>query len=232
MDFVVVKDIAQGIERTKEFLYDEVNRKTVLFLSGGKTPKALYETLASEQIITPAAVALVDERYGEPMHANSNELMIQDSGLLSYLEKQNIPFYSMLAENESQEDAVQRYDQTTRDLFFKFPKSIGILGIGEDGHIASMLPSRKDFTNPLFAKGNTYEYVAGVDDQGKYGKRITLTFAGLALLDFVVVFVFGKDKKKALKKALSQGSVEEIPARFFQQPDMSEKTLFITDQKI
>ncbi len=72
----------------------------------------------------------------------------------------------------------------------------------------------------------------GVDDPEKYGKRISLTFAGLSLIDFFLVFVFGKDKKKALKKALSQGSLEEIPARFFQQPEISEKTLFITDQKI
>ena len=265
MDFVVVKDIAQGIERTKEFLYDEVDRKTVLFLSGGKTPKALYETLAKEQILTPAAVGMIDERFGPPMHANSNELMVQDSGFLGYLEKQNIPFYSMLengntyqgvarlgdpqkipASDSLNEDisggkerqdpkvlqVVNNYDQTVRDLFFKFPKSIAVVGIGDDGHIASIFPNRKDFTNPLYVNNNTYEYVVGVDDPGKYGKRISLTFAGLSLIDFYIVFVFGKEKKRALKKALQPGSLEEIPARFFQQPEISAKTLFITDQKL
>lgn len=232
MNFVVVKDIAQGIERTKEFLYDKVDRKTVLFLSGGKTPRPLYETLANEKIITPAAVGLIDERYGSPMHENSNELMIQKSGLSGYLEKQNIPFYPMLKAKRSQEEAVRDYDQTVRDLFFKFPRSVGVIGIGDDGHIASIFPTRKDFINPLLADVKTYEYVRGVDDPGKYGQRITLTFAGLSLLDFYLVFVFGKEKKKALKATLAEGSVEQIPARFFQRPEISDKTLFITDQKI
>lgn len=257
MNFVVVKNIVQGIERTKEFLYEEVDRRTVLFLSGGRTPKALYETLASEKILAPAAVGLIDERYGDPMHENSNELMIQRSGFLPYVKQQNIPFFSMLSSvmpakagiysstspwekldpglesgMTSLDGLVEHYDQAVRDLFFKFPKSIGIIGIGDDGHIASIFPNRKDFVDPLFHESKKYDYVGGVDDPGKYGKRISLTFAGLALMDFYVVFVFGKEKKKALTKALTPGPVEEIPARFFLRPGISEKTLFITDQKI
>lgn len=231
MDLLVVKNVEQGIERTKEFLYEQVDRKTVLFLSGGKTPAALYETLAKEQIITPAAVALIDERFGEPMHDNSNELMIAKTGFLSYLEKQNIPFYSMLQADMTQEEAVAKYDQTVRDLFFKFPKSIGIVGIGTDGHIASIFPNTKDFTNPLFTE-KSYDYVAGASHPGDYGKRITLTYAGLELLDTFLVFVFGKEKKKALKATLQPGPLAKIPARFLSLPAISKKTLFITDQKI
>lgn len=232
MDFIVVKNIAHGIDRAKELLYDEVDRKTVLFLSGGKTPKALYETFAREQILTPAAVGLVDERFGKPMHENSNELMIKESGLLDYLHQMNVPFYSMLDEKLTVEQAARSYDNLSRDLFFKFPRSVAILGLGPDGHIASIMPNRKDFIDPLFEKEQKYLYASFIDDPKKYGKRITLTFSGLALMDKIVLFVFGKEKKKALQKAFTPGFLKDIPARFLQEPDIASKTVVITDQKI
>lgn len=232
MDFVVVKDLQHGIERAKQVLYEEVDRKTVLFLSGGKTPKALYEALAQEKILTPAAVGMTDERFGNPFHENSNELMIKDSGFLDYLRKTNVPFYSMLDKKLTVDQAARNYDNVSRDLFFKFPRSVAILGIGLDGHIASIMPNRKDFTDPLFEKEEKYLYASSIDDPKKYGKRVTLTFAGLSLVDKLIVFVFGKEKKKALKASFTPGFLTDIPARFFQEPDIAKKTLFITDQKI
>ena len=232
MDFVVVKDLQHGIDRVKEVLYEEVDKKTVLFLSGGKTPKALYETLAKEKILTPAAVGMVDERFGTPMHENSNELMIRESGLLDYLKQIPVPFFSMLDKKLTVEQAARNYDNVSRDLFFKFPRSVAILGMGSDGHIASIMPNRKDFTDPLFEKEQKYLYASFIDDPNLYGKRITLTFAGLSLVDKIIVFVFGKEKKKALKKVFSPGYTTDIPARFLQEPNIAKKTLFITDQKI
>src|SRR5579859_2388338 len=96
MQVVVAENIIKGVERVKEELYKRTDSKTVLFLSGGKTPKPLYETIAQEKIIKPAVIALVDERYGKPMHKNSNEKMISETGLLAYTSSRNIPFYPIL----------------------------------------------------------------------------------------------------------------------------------------
>lgn len=232
MELIVVKNIDQGIERAKEVLYDIVDRKTALFLSGGKTPAPLYAAIAKEQILTPAAVGMVDERYGEPMHENSNEKMVQGTGLLRYLESQNIPFYPMLHEHLDVEQSAREYDSLTRKLFFGLPKSVAILGIGTDGHTASIMPNRRDFTDPLFEKEYQHQYVAYIDDPKKYGKRITLTFEALSLMDRLLVFAFGKDKKKALKEIFEPGPINKIPARFLLQPEVAHKTLFLTDQKI
>lgn len=98
MQIVVVDSIEQGIERAKEVIYREVDSKTALFLSGGKTPKSLYTRLAQEKILKPASVGLIDERYGVKMHEDSNERMVEESGLLSYLSKINVPFYPILQE--------------------------------------------------------------------------------------------------------------------------------------
>lgn len=232
MQILIVDTPQKGFEKAKEFLYNQVDSTTVLFLSGGITPRPLYEMLAQEKILKPAAVGMVDERFGQPMHTNSNEFMIQQTGFLDYLTKQKIPFYSMLAKERSREERVEQYDQQVRDLFFKFPKSIAILGIGIDGHIAGIVPERRDFHNPLFDPAQQYLYVSGFSDTKKYKERITMTFAGLSLIDRLIVLVFGKEKQKALQKAFTPGSIEEVPARFFQQPEIAKKTLFITDQRI
>lgn len=231
MQIVVVENGEKGIQKAKEILYEKVDRKTVLFLSGGNTPKPLYELLAKEKVIKPAAVGMIDERYGKPLHKTSNEVMMQKSGFLDYLKKYAIPFYPIL-QKKSLEDTARAYDQISRDLFFKFPRSVAVMGLGEDGHIASIIPNRKGFINPMFEEARQHQFVGELSDpKSDYKERVGMTFAGLALIDFFIVIAFGKDKKKAIQDMMSSGYLEEVPARFFPQ-EVSEKTLIITDQKV
>ena len=233
MQVIVVKNAHQGIERAKEMLYDKVDNKTVLFLSGGSTPQPLYEALAKEKIIKPAAIALVDERFGEPLHENSNERMIAETGFLGYIRSHNIPVQFILQKNKAPEEVAAEYDETVRRLFFHFPKSVGILGIGKDGHTSSIIPNRKDFHNPMFDADKKHLFVATfTDENSDYQTRVGLTFAGLALLDYMVVPTFGREKAKVLKKMFEPGQLEEIPARFFTRDEVGRKTILITDQRI
>lgn len=231
MQILVVKNIDQGLERAKEQIYKLVDNKTVLFLSGGTTPGPLYAEFAKEGVLKPAVVAMVDERFGPKMHENSNEKMIADTGFLRYLSLTNIPFYPILRDGLSREEAAESYDKKVRDLFFHFPKSVGIMGIGKDGHTAGIPAS--EISNIKFQMSNKYKFVESYNDQeGAYPERITLTFAGLSLLDYFIVFAFGKERAKAMQNAFTKGPLEEIPARFYTTDDIAKKTLFITDQKI
>lgn len=233
MQIVVVDSVEKGLEKAKEELYKRVDNKTVLFLSGGSTPKPLYERLAKEAVIKPSVVAMVDERFGKKLHENSNEKMIQESGFTTYLAKHKIPFYPILHSGLTREQTAIAYDKKARDLFFHFNKSVGILGIGADGHTAGIAPNREDFKNPIFDVSRKHLFVSEFDDKnGNFGERITLSFAGLSLLDFFIVLAFGKEKESALQKLSTSGPLEEIPARFYNSQDIAKKTLFITDQKI
>jgi len=73
-------------EALASILYKSTDAKTALFLSGGSTPKRLYEYLATEKKLTAGAVGLIDERYGKKGHRHSNEQMIRGSGLINYFE--------------------------------------------------------------------------------------------------------------------------------------------------
>ena len=232
--------IYEGFRLTREILYKTVDKKTVLYLSGGRTPKDLYRNLAADKKLSPGALALIDERYGSKMHNNSNEKMIQEAGLLPYAKEQQIPFYAILQEEQLDlATTADNYDMTLRYLLNGFPKSMGILGIGSDGHTAGIAGNRQEalgeegFQNPLFTDEFKNNFVGSFSDlQGPFKERVTMTFLGLSMLDFYLVLFFGEDKKNALKQVFSEGTEEDVPARFFKRPDIAKRTLFITDQKV
>ena len=228
MKIIKVKSPQEGIEVSKKFLYEMVSKRSVLFLSGGSTPKTLYEILAKEKKLKTGAVALVDERFGEKLHENSNEKMIEDTG------NQNIRFYPIL-EDKSFEQTTKDYDETVRYLFNYFPKSIGILGVGVDGHTAG-IPAGVQSSSVRRAQDKAEketDLVTSFNDfPAAQKERITLTFLGLSKLDQIIVLVFGKNKKKALRLVFKSGSVAQIPSRFLTQQAISDKVTLITDQTI
>lgn len=223
-----VPNAKKGVLFAKNLLYKLCDRQTVLFLSGGTTPKALYETLAREKKLNVGAAALVDERYAaSPKLKNqiSNGYMIRRTGLAGYVEKQG-RFYPVLQKGLSIKDTALQYDRTVGFLLGGFKKSVGILGIGADGHTAG-LPAGA-YNSKLIIQSS--ELVTSIDNfPGEYRERVTLTFPGLSKLDRIIILVFGKEKKKALDLMFGGDDIYEVPARFFKTFGMAERAILITD---
>ena len=215
MDIRVVENLEGGIDTALKILIDAIDEQTVLFLSGGKTPKSLYEKLAQEQKLKVGGVAMVDDRYS--FHQQySNEIMIRESGLLDFLESKNVAFYPILKFGLSREKTAEEYDETVRFLLTHFPKSVAILGIGEDGHTAGIpaATEEKAMEGKMVSEFDTFS-----DDPKE---RVTLTYQALSMMDLLLVLVFGESKRSV---------VENLPA-FYRKEDISKKTILITDQKI
>jgi 6-phosphogluconolactonase/glucosamine-6-phosphate isomerase/deaminase len=236
MKIIKVVNPQDGVQTCKDLLYEIVSKNSVLFLSGGSTPKTLYQELAKEKKLNVGAVAMVDERYftnlklkTENLKLGTNEFMIKNTQLLLYLAKSNTKFYPIL-ENEEIAETVSDYDETVRFLFNYFGKSLAILGVGIDGHTAG-IPA--GIQNSKFKIQNETDLVTSFDNfPGDFKERITLTFLGLSKFDQIIVMAFGKDKKKALKLMLKSGSVTKIPARFLTQKEIIDKVILITDQSV
>ena len=230
---VTVHDTNSGYALAKEILYALVDKKTALYLSGGSTPKALYEQLAKEGKLVPGAVGMVDERYGRKFHDKSNEKMITETDFIRYLKVAGVPFYPIIVGNQDREVASLRYDEQMRSWHAIFSQSIAILGLGVDGHTSTIAPNRNDFHNPFFDPEQQNLLVSDFDDAtGSYGERVGMTFLGLSMQDVLLVLVFGKDKLHALQEVFTDGSEEDVPGRFFKRPEIAKKTLFITDQSL
>jgi 6-phosphogluconolactonase/glucosamine-6-phosphate isomerase/deaminase len=236
MNIIKVKNPQEGLEVCRRLLYEKVSKNTALFLSGGSTPKILYEILAKEKLLKAGAVALVDERYftnlkhkTENLNKDTNEFMIKQTGLVKYLEESKTRFYPTLEDKNIQE-STRDYDETVRFVFNYFPKSIGILGVGVDGHTAG-LPAGTQ--NSKLKTEKETELVTNFNDfPAAQKERITLTFLGLSRLDEIIVLVFGKDKKKALRFMFKTGSIVEIPSRFLNIKEITNRVTLITDQNI
>jgi 6-phosphogluconolactonase/glucosamine-6-phosphate isomerase/deaminase len=221
----------QGLSFANDLLLQVVDDTSLLLLSGGRTPLALYAMIAEEKKLHPGAVGMVDERYGPKWHENSNEIKLRETGTLDYYQYTGIPVYLVLQQGLSRQETATAYDERLRELFSSFEKKIGILGIGVDGHTAG-IPVRNAKFKLQNAKLYSEHLVADYkDSSGIYGERVTMTFTALAQLDLLMVLVFGADKKPALDLVFTEGSEEEIPGRFYTRPEIAKKTLFITDQK-
>lgn len=245
--FVVsVPTVVSANRAVRKILENYSDSKTALFLSGGSTPRKLYEDIASEKTLRVGSVLQVDERFGEKLHRHSNELMIQGTSLLKYFDEQNIRFYPMIEDKEIQQTS-KDYDETLRFLFKYFPKSVGILGIGEDGHTAGIPAGNQNSKGKTstFAKASADKQSLSrvskriLEDQSSlvsyyelegYGPRVTMTFLALSQLDLILILVLGQEKREALRLMFTEGSIEEVPARFYLRPEIAEKTILVTDQ--
>lgn len=200
-------------QKALEALEKIVDENTLLLLSGGTSPDELYKLMADDIKIKPGAVAMIDERFGVRMHADSNESMMPDLG---------VKFYPILQEDLNLEQTASRYEKILRDLFLKYPKKVAVMGIGVDGHIAGIKPSLEyDHTR----------WVVGYDDtNGVFGKRVTTTFECLEQIDQFILLAFGETKRPALQKVLAGVDPQIMPAGFY--ADTDRKVILFTDINI
>ncbi|MBI2330090.1 6-phosphogluconolactonase [Candidatus Daviesbacteria bacterium] len=200
------KDKNEASQKALDLLITSVDSNTLLLLSGGASPDLLYQLIVQDNTLRPGAVALIDERFGVPMHDNSNEKMIAGTGLLAYINNEGIPFYGIL-KNSDMEIAARAYEQITKDLFRKFSKKIAIMGIGSDGHTAGIKPD---------LEYNHARWVVAYDDTaGSFGKRVTLTFEALSEIDEFTILVFGENKKEAFEKMFEESDEKKVPMAFY-----------------
>jgi 6-phosphogluconolactonase/glucosamine-6-phosphate isomerase/deaminase len=227
-----VANLHEGFSLAKEILYQIIDPKTVLYLSGGSTPEALYEKLAQEEKLSAGAVGIVDERFGPKFHDKSNEKMIRDTGLLRYLEMRDIPFYPILTshpesrhsefiseshgilkqvqddksvQHDNERELVAKaYDEKLRELNANYQKSVAIMGIGSDGHTAGIPSLKSNLKDQISKIYDMYDLVTEyADASGKYGERVTMTFLALSMMDVLLVLAFGSGKKEAIELMFS-----------------------------
>ena len=181
-----------------------------LVLSGGKTPKPLYELLSGPRYREKinwenVYVFWSDERYVSKDQPSSNYKM----ALESILSKAPLPEANVFPipgpdVTESPYHASKIYEQTIH-RFFKlhgeiknFPSyDVILLGMGEDGHTASLYPG-----NP--ALGETIRWVRSVNapDYAPVKQRVTLTLPVLNSAKNVLFLISGVNKRDVLKKVI------------------------------
>ncbi|MBI4469195.1 MAG: 6-phosphogluconolactonase [Acidobacteria bacterium] len=185
-------------------------------LSGGTTPKGLYHTLATapyRSAIPWPSVHLFwgDERCRPPTHPESNYQMVKEALLVRIkVPAENI--HRIPAELEYPQIAADSYEQLLRTHPLlggkSFPKfDLVLLGLGEDGHTASLFPG-SDVLNEK-ERWVSAPYVHKLSEH-----RITLTPSSINHATTVLFVVSGESKAHILKEVLeSDYRPDQLPAQ-------------------
>jgi 6-phosphogluconolactonase len=172
-------------------------------LSGGSTPRGLYARLATAEYregIPWSRVHLFwgDERCVPPDHPESNYRMVQES-LLSKIVIPESNVHRMAGEKEPQIAAAE-YEAELKN-FFRLSEGglprfdLILLGLGEDGHTASLFPGRE-------ALPETKRLVVAVYVEKLKSHRLTLTLPVLNNAAQIIFLVAADSKSAILKEVL------------------------------
>ena len=178
-------------------------------LSGGTTPRALYQHLAADVVRGEVPWKSVqfffgDERDVPHDNVESNYHMAQRT-LLDHLPVEPGNVYPMPADRENLDEGAAQYEQTIREIVPAGPDGIPsfdilLLGIGGDGHTASLFPNTEVLQE---SKKLVAAYFVPV--LGRH--RMTFTFPLINAAKAVVFLISGDDKADVMKDILA-GSPE------------------------
>ncbi len=180
-------------------------------LSGGSTPRAFYEALADCSDLPWKRVEwwLGDERWVPPTDESSNEKMVRESlgrGDPDFSKH----FHSWHLDLEA-EGAASLYEAEIRRVIGEPPVfDLVLLGLGTDGHTASLFPGAPMLreTRHLTANG----FVPQVN-----GTRLTLTYPALNSARQVWFLIQGTEKEGRVQELLSRGDIPAARVTALQQ---------------
>jgi 6-phosphogluconolactonase len=181
-------------------------------LSGGSTPKMLYGLLASDQFRSRFPWQLVswfwgDERFVPYDHLESNYRMTREA-MLAKVPAPPGNIHPVPADGSPQ-DAARRYEQTLQEAYgatILDPArplfDVTLLGLGPDGHTASLLPGESVLEER--------ERWVAVVSHGRPEIRITMTYPAIESSRRVAFLVTGREKAAILRAIRAGGS--QVPA--------------------
>ena len=189
INIIRVKDQNEGQEKAHDLLKKLVNKDTLLALSGG-TSVDYQAILVDTSDVIPGAICVVDERYGGEFHKDSNELLLKNQGVKDFADEFCIESHKILKGKNFLETA-KIYGKEIEDLFTRFKKRIGVMGVGTNLHTAGIFPKSVAAHSP--------DYVVAEEISGKFPKRISLTMKALGEFTSFIIMMFGNEKKEAVR---------------------------------
>lgn len=183
-----------------------IGRKGLFFvgLSGGKTPVDLYLRLSNTKetlLWEKTHVFLVDERFVPFEHPDSNYRMLKET-LLDHVPIPRENIHPIPTGRSTPQASATAYEEDLEKSFGlsenQFPEfDLLILGIGEDGHTASLFPG-----SPVL--NDRMSLVASIPLNEAKHSRITLTLPVINHARHIFFLLTGKDKAPVLRKIMDE----------------------------
>jgi 6-phosphogluconolactonase len=178
-------------------------------LAGGSTPKGLYQKLATSPYVEQIDWSRVhlffgDERCVLPTHDDSNFKMANEA-MIKHVSIPEENVHRMPTEEGVAPEVAIRYSRTMLDVLGEQPLDLVLLGLGPDGHIASLFPDTDalDVTD----RTTTSLYVEKFESW-----RVTMTYSTINEARQVIVFI-GGEAKAPIVKDITTDAVQGLPVQ-------------------
>ncbi|MDP4261610.1 MAG: 6-phosphogluconolactonase [Bacteroidota bacterium] len=198
--------------------------KFVVALSGGNTPKRLYEILASPMFSQNIPWKKVfffwsDERFVIHTSPDSNYKMVKDS-LLDHIDIPPKNIFPVPVTGDP-EQCARQYEMMIKKFFDNKPAAFDwlLLGTGNDGHTASLFPN-----TPVLIENR--RLIKQVWLEEKQAWRITFTYPLINKAKQIILLVSGKEKKHVVDAVFSKPVKKVFPVQYVNP----EKSLWIIDK--
>ncbi|WP_104637347.1 6-phosphogluconolactonase [Helicobacter felis] len=183
------------------------NKTARLAFSGGKSPIPFLECLAEQDVLWDCCtLSLVDDRIVPPDHQDSNALLIHRHFLDKVRSKFNIkaPFTPLVTDASLPPEmilqkALESYQQP----------DLALLGMGLDGHTASLFPEASEYEHAL---STTQPLVLTTPKNAPY-KRISMSLHALESCKETWLLISGEEKRKVFDEA-TKGINPKLPISY------------------
>ena len=174
---LIIKNLSLSIDK-----YESAS----MAVPGGTSPIKIFDELSKQKLDwSKVQITLVDDRLVDTENKHSNQKLIRN----------------YLLKNEAQiSDFIPLNKNLHKDNNFKFPLDICLLGIGNDGHFASLFPNMINNTNTLDPKSklNINEIKANGDP---FLPRISMNLPLILSSKLIILIIKGKMKQEVLRDA-------------------------------
>jgi len=209
--------------RIAGLLREGVHRRgqATLAVSGGSTPVPLFGRLAETDLPwDKVTVSLVDERWVEPKDPDSNEHLVR-TRLLRH-KAAAARFVPMKTP-----DATARQGEATCALLqqeIPRPCDCLILGMGNDGHTASLFPGAANLETAVDLHSG--RICMAIQPPSVPYERMTLTLPAILASRQIFLHLQGEEKKKVLALAQAAGDARQMPIRYVLRQETTPLTVY------
>ena len=181
---------------------------------GGTTPAPVFEQLSNSELDWQnITIAQSDERWLKADHLQSNQrlttknLLINQAKSAKYIAMKNS--YATAMDGES--ECCENYK------ILAAPFSVTMLGMGLDGHIASLFPNSKSIEHGLDLNNSNLCIAidaTGCPVAGDYPERMSLTLSAILNSQVIILLVTGNEKLSVIEQAINNKSSDELPVSY------------------
>lgn len=193
------------------------SERAVFVGTGGSTPGPVYDLLSTLPIPwEQVSVTLSDERWVPPTSPESNERQLRERLMVG--EAAAARFVPLWSDAPTAEDAAEAAELAVEDLF---PADVVLLGMGEDGHIASLFPGSPVLEEGLDPLGGSLVIAVPVGAPAPTIERLSLTLYALRQAFLILVLIRGEAKRRIIEDR------DDLPIHaLFRASDMPVRVLW------